>query len=55
MASVHSVEPEVLPGPCHPPGIPGTSAVAARTSSSDMTESSSQGKKADGGSENVCA
>lgn len=48
MASIHSVELEVPPGPCHPPGIPGTSAAAAETSSSDMTESSSQGKKVDG-------
>lgn len=45
--SVHSVELEVPPGPCHPPGTPGTSAAAAKTSSSDMTESSSQGKKVD--------
>lgn len=47
-ASIHSAEPAVPPGPCHPPGIPGTSAAAAKTSSSDMTESSSQGKKVDG-------
>lgn len=45
--SVHSAELEVPPGPCHPPGIPGTSAAAAKTSSSDMTESTSQGKKVD--------
>ena len=36
------------PGKPGTPGTPGTSAAAAKTSSSDMTESSSQGKKVDG-------